>query len=941
MPDWPAVVRARLNLARLRPERVEEIVEDLARQLEDAYQEARAGGATEGEAQARAEQHIADWQALDRDLSRSARDRVSAVAAWQAASEDRVVQTHGRLTDLATLQQDLVYGLRTLRRSPGVTAIAVLSLALGIGANTAVFTVMNALLLRPLPVRDPQQLVLLTDPTASGMITGVENGSRTFLSYHEFENLRDHNQVFSGLAAFSSVDISPPVATETSEAAPAALTLVNGDYFSTLGVAPRLGRAFGPDVDHGVGGHPVAVVSDAFWRARLGGSPAAVDHTVRIRQTVFDVIGVMPPAFTGVAVGDPTDLWVPFTMQQVVTPGSDWLTQPPGVARRTEFLHLMGRRRPGVTEAQAKAGANLTFQQGLQADAALIADPERRKDLVNTYVEASDARHGVSELRGQYTQPLAVVMALVGLLLLLASANVANLLLARAAGRSRELSVRVALGAKRSRLIRQLLTESLLLAGIGAALGLGLAQLGSQLLLRMVSGGAAPVPLDAHLDGPVLAFTLEVTVVTGLLFGLVPAFRATRPDLNVVLRGASRDASGTGGQDRLRMGTVLAGAQVAISLVLLITAGLFVRTFQNLTTVPLGYDTNGLVMFRVDLTPLGYAPAAVTTHFQDLLARFQTVPGVAHVSLSANGLFYGGDSGDDVSFPGMPLVAGENPSARFDLVGPDYFQTVGIPILLGRDVVAEDATGLQPAWLNQSMARYFFKDASPVGHHMVVHYSFGNAEYDIKGVVANVHDHALRGEVPNRFYLPYFNNVDTTRAAIFQVRYAGEAAAVTGGLRAILRGADPALGPPIFRTVSSLIDLQLLRDRLTAELSTLFGAFALLLASLGLYGVLSYHVSRRLGEIGVRMALGAGRRSILALVLREALVVTLAGSLVGVAVALATTHFLSTLLFGLTGRDPATIALAVVTLVAVATVAAMLPAWRASRTDPIVVLRGE
>lgn len=941
MPNWTAYVRRHLSVSGLRPERIEEIVEDLARQLEDAYQEALQSGVTPSEAHLRAEQHISDWRALARQLQTSSRERTSAITHWQAEADDRLLTSHGRLTPVAYLRQDLTYGLRTLWRSPGVSAIAILSLALGIGANTAIFSVMNALLLRTLPVRNPQELVVLTDPASSGMLTGVENGSRTFFSFHEFEGLRDRNDVFSGLLAFSSNSLTPPVETDEPNPIRANVLLATGDYFQTLGVGAHYGRVFGPEVDHGLGGHPVAVVSDVFWRTHLRADPSAVGRTIRVRQTAFAVLGVLPPEFTGLVVGERPDLWVPITMQQAVAPGADWLTQPPGVARRVEFLHVVGRLKPGVSLAQANVGANLTFRQDLEAEAALITDADRRKNLLDTYLIAQDMSHGVSELRSEYRQPLGIVMALVGLLLLLACANVANLLLARASGRSRELAVRVALGANRSRLVRQLLTESLLLAAGGAAVGLWLAQLGDQLLLRMVSGDSSPVALDAHLDGAVLAFTLAVTVVTGLLFGLLPAFRATRARPTTVLSGATRDASGSGMGERRRLGKLLAGSQIAISLVLLVTAGLFIRSLQKLTAVPLGYDADGLLMFRVDLSPAGYAQAATGPHFDEMLARFRTVPGVERLSLSANGLFYGGDSGDDVSFPGMPIVAGQDMNARFDCVGPDYFSTLGIPVLVGRDVKPEDATGLQGAWLNQTMARYFFKNQNPVGQHMIVHYSFGDAEYEIRGVTADVRDHSLRGDTARRFYLTFFNNITHPSSTVFQVRYRGDAATVTTGLRGIVQSMDPVVGAPVFRTVQSLIDLQLLRDRMTAELSGVFGVFALLLASIGLYGVLSYQVSRRLGEIGVRMALGADRPRILGLILREAALVSVVGALVGLAVALTATRWLGTLLFGLTGRDPATLALATGVLLSVAMMAAFRPAWRASRTDPIAVLRGE
>jgi predicted permease len=943
MPDWSAYVRRRLSLPALRREREAEIVEDLARQLDEAYREALAAGATEEQARTRAEQHVANWDELSRQIGASARGRLAAAERWQNHADDRVIATYGRRSVIAEVRQDLFYAWRVMRQSPGVTVIAVLSLALGIGANTAIFSVINGLLFRPLPVAHPEALVAISDPETSGMGTGIENGERSLFSNHEYEGLRNRNDVFAGTLAFSSDVVLAPVATSASdEGERAAITLASGTFFPTLGVQPAAGRAFGVEVDAERLANPVAVLSDAFWRRRLLADPNAVGRAIRIRETTFTVIGILPAAFTGLVVGDAPDLYVPLTMQQAVVPGVDWLTQPPGVARRTIFLHVVGRLKPGVTLAQADASINVTFKQNLNEEAATIADLDRRKELLDAHVTLKDARYGLSPLRGEYKEPLLVLMGLVGLLLLLACANVANLLLARATGRRRELALRVALGAGRARLIRQLLTESLLLAGVGAALGVWLSRLGVSGLLRLVSTEPGPLPLDAHLDAAVLAFTAVITILTGVLFGLAPALRATRLDLNVVLRGAATNVAGSGrGGGRWPIVKTLAAAQVAVSLLLLVTAGLFVRSLQNLAAVPLGYEADHLLMFSMNPATNGYLSTTVGPLYDNLLAEFATVPGVRRATLSGNGLFYGGDSSDEVSFPGDKMPDGLDMTGRFDIVGPEYFATIGIPLVAGRDVEPQDATGPRSCWLGETMRSRFFQKRDPIGHRMVVHSSFGDGECVIRGVVGDARTNRLRGELPARFYQAYFGAVAKPTSAVFELRIAGSPIAVSTEVRQILHRTNAAFPAPTFHTVSDLVDEGLMSDRLTARLSTFFGVLALVMAAIGLYGVLSYSVTRRVSEIGVRMALGAGRQRILRLIVGEALVIAAAGAAAGLAGSIAATRLLQALLFNLSPRDPVTLVGGLTVLLIVAVVSAAAPAWRASRTDPIVALRAE
>ena len=844
---------------------------------------------------------------------------------------------------METLRQDLRFTVRGLAKNPAFSAIAILTLALGIGANTALFSVINAVLLRTLPVADPQQLVSLTDPEASGMSTGINSGERELLSYHEFEGLRDNNQIFAGMFATDSrVQQVAVSAGGSEEGSQAKILMTSGGYFQVLQVEPLLGRAYGSEVDQGRSAHPVAVISYAFWQRRMQGDPAIIGRKIRVRQTVFDVIGVLPPDFTGIVVGDSPDIWVPLMMQQAITPGMDWLEWKPGSVTKIMFLQAVGRMRPGISLSKANASINVTLQNVVHSEAGTIADESARKELLDVRIVLHDARHGLSSLRGQYAQPLGVLMALVGLLLLLACANVANLLLSRTAGRQREFAVRVALGASRGRLVRQLLTESLLLSALGGAVGLLLSLWGDRLLLRMVSTGDSLIPLDVHPDISVLLFTLGATLLTGVLFGLAPAMRSTRLDLNQTLRGASRSISGgERGAGRLPMGKLLVGVQVSISLLLLVAAGLFVRSLQKLTSVQLGYDAEHLLLFGMDPTTSGYKGAAIRQLYESQLQKISAIPGVTSATLSENGLFFGSESGDQISIPGYAPKSGQQMSARFDEIGPGYFATIGIPVLEGRDVVQQDESGARHCWINQTMSRYFFADRNPLGQRLHDDYPGSNYECEIVGVVADAKYNALRGNTPRRFYTPFFNGIGDATFAVFEVRYRGESIPIAAELRRAMRESDSTLDPIEIRTIPGQIDRRLLRDRLTAKLSTFFGSVALLLACIGLYGVLSYAVTRRTSEIGIRMALGAKRTTIIWLILREAALVTVLGAAVGIAAALMTARVLASLLYGLTARDPLTLAVAAGVLLGVAALAAAIPAWRASRVDPMTALRYE
>jgi predicted permease len=530
-----------------------------------------------------------------------------------------------------------------LRKSPGFTAVAVLTLALGIGANTAIFSVFNSILLQNLPVKDSQQLVFLTNPDDQGGWGGFQGGTRDWLTYPEFQGLARNNQVFSGMLAASSFTVDIPVRTEnageTLAAATSQVSLVSGSYFSVLGVNPILGRAISTEVDRVRDANPAAVISYAFWQDRFGGARDVLGRRIRILRTSYDVIGVAPPQFHGETVGADPAVWVPLTMQSEILPGHDYLSLETKPFDKTEWLQVIGRLKPGVTLAQAKAAIYVSFQQIIQSQTGQMSAGARRKFL-NQHLAVTEGAHGASTLRADFGKPLQILMAVVGLILLIVCANVANILLARSASRQKEIAVRVALGAGAPRLFRQVLTESILLAVIGGAVGLLLAYWADVGLLRMVSGGESHIPLDVYPDAAILAFTLAVSLLTGILFGIVPALRATHVDLNSILKGASRTMAGSSVQaSGVPVGKILIVAQVALSLLLLVVAGLFVHSFRNLAAVQLGFDGSHLLQFELNPLSYGYArpeipQLEIPQLCKDILQRISAIPGIRAVTLT-------------------------------------------------------------------------------------------------------------------------------------------------------------------------------------------------------------------------------------------------------------------------------------------------------------------
>jgi predicted permease len=845
--------------------------------------------------------------------------------------------------------QDLRYAARSLGKTPGFTLVAVLTLALGIGANTAIFSVMDSILLRSLPVAHPEQLALLTNPDEHGSRFGSETGDRSLLSYVEFEYLRDHNASFSHMFAADGslpeleITLSGTPGTTHPQKQSALVRLVTGDYFETLGIQAVAGRTFGREVDRARGGAPIAVVSYAFWKSRFNLSPAMLGQAVQIHNTSFEIVGVTPPGFFGETVGESPDLWIPAMMQQSIYPGMDYLTpSPQRVVNEYMWLQVIGRLKPGTTLAQAAAAMNVEFKNVLEEGSRTLSPADRRSALNQRLAVQSGAR-GTSTLKYEFGQPLKLLMALVGLVLLIACANVANLLLARGAARQKEFVMRLAMGASRWRLIRQLLTETLLLALLGSVAGVVLAQWADALLLRMVGGGggASDIQLSLQPDMRVLLFTLGLTATTALLFGLVPSLHVTRVNLSPVLRSTS-GFLGSWGARRMPIGKLLVVAQVAVSLILLVAAALSVRSLAKLSEVNLGYHRENLLLFRVNATAGGYKDAAVTGLYQQLLEKIAALPGIRGATVSHNGLFSHSESGDPIAVEGYQVKGGERIESWFDHIGPGYFSTLGIPILLGREIEAQDAgKSVRVAVVNQTFVQRFFSGSNPIGKHVQDVYPGNPADMEIVGVVADAKYNNLREKAGPRVYAPLFNPVWPQAAAVYEVRTFADPAGVSAAIRQAVTEVSAALPAVEINSMSGLVDDSLQSDRFIERLSGAFGVLALVLASIGLYGVMAYTVARRTRDIGIRLALGAEPGNVLRQVLRETLTLVGLGVLIGVPVAIGGGYLVRSMLFGLGTADPVAIAFAAVVLAAVAALAGFLPARRASLVDPMVALRYE
>jgi predicted permease len=835
---------------------------------------------------------------------------------------------------METLYQDLRYALRLLIKSPAFTSVAVLTLALGIGANTAIFTVVNALLLRMLPIKDPQQLVVVGDPSwANGRSNGTPRTEN--FSYPLYKELRDNNSVLTGLCAAAT---DHRIEVEAGQGGPSderiVGRMVSGNYFPVLGLNPAAGRLFADSDDTAENANPVVVLGYGYWQRKFALSPSILGKDIRLNGYPFTVVGVTPLGFDGDVVGEEMDLYVPLSMQPEIVRGRNWRNKP-----GTSWLSLIGRLKKGMTAEQAEADVNVILQQSLKGPYGAMLSADDLKFMRTAKIKVAPGGGGISELRRDYRIPLFLLMGIVGLVLLIACVNVANLLLARASVRGKEIAVRLAIGASRGRLMQQLFTESILLAFAGGIAGSMLAIWGVRLLVRIFDSSAA-LPLAP--DWRVLSFTLAICLVTGILFGLVPALRT----LNVQVTPALKDTTAVLSESRSRFGwgKGLVAGQVALSLLVLFAAGLLVRSLQKVMSQDFGYQRGQLVIARLDPTAAGYKSDKMKLLAQQLVTRLSSLPGVKNVTYSVNGLFAGSESGDAIIVPGFKANNDKDRVAMEDYVGPGYFGAIGIPILVGRGIEAQDtATSTRVAVVNEAMVKHFFAGQNPVGRQFTIEdVDELNKPFTVVGVSRNAKDHGsgLREDVKPRFYQAYQQTTDPTQI-ILEVEAAGAPSAAISAIRGEIKAVDSRIPVAFVNTLDKLVRGSAADQIALAKLSAFFAGLALLLACVGLYGVMSYTVAGRTREIGLRMALGARRFDVLQLILREAMWLVGFGLAIGIPLSLASSRLLSSMLYELKSTDPVSLFGVMAILAVVAALAGYIPARRATKVDPMIALRYE
>jgi predicted permease len=837
-------------------------------------------------------------------------------------------------TWLERLAQDLRYAVRTLRRSPVFTLAAVLSLALGIGANTAIFGLLDTIAWKMLPVREPEKLWTVAAREATRAVRGGQTHS-----YPLYALWRDHSRAFEGLAAYSTFTWKDK--SVTSDQAWHAGEYVSGNYFDLLGVPALAGRVLAPADDsiEGEGGAQgaVAVLGYGYWRRAFNPAESALGRPINVNGVWFTVAGVAPPEFSGMQVGTSPDVYVPLHVQPVLYPGANLLHVTP--TSETTWLNLIGRLKPGLAPAQAVADLLPIYEPYWVSrlhpdDQALYY---AKKKPLNRTITLEAAGRGFSRLRDTFTEPLRVLMALVGIVLLIACANLANLMLARSSARQKEIAVRLAIGAGRLRLVRQLVTESLVLATAGGALGVLFALWGSRLLIHMLPQGQIPVVLEVGPDHRLLGFALAVSLATGVLFGLGPALRATRLGPAAAL-GQAGAAAGPSGQFDLNHAMVVTG--IALSVPLVAGAGLFLTTLRNLAAIDTGFAQKNVLQLSMNIEGTGIPRQQWKTVYDQVAAQVSGVPGVVAASLSNRGLMESGTStSGPLQVPGYAFRPGEKPQLREFIVGEGYFAAAGVPLRLGRDFTARDGAGTpKVAIVNEEFARHYLGGRAPLG----VRYAIGRpaTSIEIVGVVGDAKYNDLRQDPIPMAYYPWPQQMGDppTRLNSVIVRARGESAALAAALQRAVRAVHPDLFLDV-RTLASQIDATLLRERLLARLSGFFGGLALLLACIGLYGVMSYGVTRRTSEMGVRTALGAAPGDVVRLVLRETFLLAAAGIAIGVPLALWMTRAASSMLYGLQPNDPWVLAAAAGSLFVVCLLAGWIPARRAGRIDPVTALR--
>jgi predicted permease len=836
---------------------------------------------------------------------------------------------------LESILRDLRFGVRSLTSRPAFTLTVIATLALGIGSNAAIFTLVDALLLRPLPVSHSEQLVIVSDPAAVNT-NNVGAPVTDFVSFLLYKDVRARNTVFTDMYATGwsgPIDLQIGSGTGATTEQPHA-RFVTGNFFSLLGVPPYVGRTFTAAEDETPGEDPVVVLSYDYWQSRFSGSRAAIGSVMRINDVSVTIIGVTPPGFRGDIVGQPLDFWLPMMMDPAIQPRMNLLND-----RAWSWVVMMGRLKPGVTLEQARQQVSAVEANAIRENLSGVASSQFDDGLKGNPIHVVSGARGFSERRGEYAKALWVLMAAVGLVILVVCANVSSLMLSRAVARTREMTVRMTLGAGRNRLIQQLLIEGALLAIVSSVLGLVAATWGARALLATVGGSSpSPVAIDTMLDGRVLAFTAALTLACVLLFGLLPALRATRVDLATSLRSQGRNLMGAARVGRVPFGRALVVAQIALSMLLLIGGGLLLRSMQQLLHSDIGVDRDHVVAVRVRTARSQYVGARLGQLRRDLADRVGRVPGVDAVAFADHGLFSGGFAGGRVDVSGFVPQADSERVVSLDQVGPNFFHAIGARLIHGRDIESGDLAGRPAVVINETMAKQYFGARDPLGGTVTL---ADTLHYSIVGVVRDFQSSDVRSTPRREMYI-VFNNPATGNAgqAKLAVHVRGDPARFVGPIRRAIEDVSGTL--PIFvDPVKDLVRGTISEDVLLVQVTTFFCIVALVLAALGLYGVTAYSTSQRTSEFGLRAALGAEPGEVTRMVLGEAVRVAIVGIVIGVPAGLAATRLIRTQLFGVGTVDLPSLGVAIVVLMMTAVVASYLPAKRAARVGPLEALRLE
>ena len=898
-----------------------DLSEEIREHLEEKIEELVASGMSRKEAAHAARREFGNVTLIEEDSR----------AAW-------------RWPSLENFLMDVRYGIRMLRKNPGFTTVAVLTLALGIGSNTAIFSLINAVMLRTLPVRNPEQLVVLkwkarqNPGTRNSYFWGGCPGENTFsssgasscsFSYRVYEQFHGNRDVFSGVFGF----VPPSGVTEITvngQTSQARGDFVSGNFFSTLGVEAAIGRVLDP-LDDISGAPPVVVLSHGYWQSRFGSDASVAGKTVLLNGIPFTVSGVAAPGFVGLEIGVPRQFWVALAARYRI---DDRFPKERETDAKSVWMQMMGRLKSGVTVQQAEAALSTMFASSVTSGPDVLFKPE-----LDPQIELPGASRGLNSLREEFSKPLFVLMTAVGLILLIACANVAGLMLARAAAREKELAVRFALGAGRRRIVRQLLTESLMLAVAGGGLGILFAYWGARSLAEfLASSGEGAWEINVNIDPRMLAFTVGISCLVGVFSGLAPALRGSGVDLIPALkqRGSDSKRSTRGRERRFGLGAALVVAQVAVSILVLAGAGLLVRTLVNLRSANTGFDARNILLFDIDARLSGDKGSKLGNLYRDIQTRLAGVPGVLSASYSSTTLLSGAEMTTTFRITDALAQSGINVAEL--PVGPDFFQTMRIPALTGRTFLAADYENSgkpQPMVINQSLARRFFGERKPLGR-LLSEGDTKTPDYEVVGIVADTKYDSLRKEVAPTAYLPM-----GPQPGSFEIRAAVNPRAFIPTVRQVLAELDSNLVLLNAKTQIEQIDQGLYQERLLANLSSLFAALALALACIGLYGLLSYEVTRRTHEIGVRMAMGAEQRKVLLLVVGKGIALAVFGITAGIAAALGVTRYLEAMLYGVKPIDPGTFLCVATLLLGVAVAACYIPARRATKVDPMVALRYE